>query len=95
MISPPRLFWFLPTSGDGRYIGSPQGWRPPEVGYLREIAQAIDRLGFEGALLPTGPSCFDAWTLASALAPVTERLKFLIALRPGILSPTLAARQSA
>jgi alkanesulfonate monooxygenase len=93
--SPLRLFWFLPTSGDGHYLGSQIGWRPAEFGYMREIAQAADRLGFEGVLLPTGPSCFDGWTLASALAPLTERLKFLVALRPGIIAPAYAARQAA
>lgn len=90
-----RMFWFLPTSGDGRYLGTQQGWRPAEFGYMREIAQAADRLGFEGVLLPTGPTCFDGWTLTAALAPLTERLKFLVALRPGIIAPGYAARQAA
>jgi len=93
--SPLRMFWFLPTSGDGPYLGSQQGWRPAEFGYMKQIAQAADRLGFEGVLLPTGPSCFDGWTLTSALAPLTERLKFLVALRPGIIAPGYAARQAA
>lgn len=91
---PLEMFWFLPTAGDGPYLGSREGARPPEFGYLREIACAIDRLGYGGVLLPTGPACVDGWTLASALAPLTERLKFLIALRPGVLSPALAARQA-
>jgi len=93
--APLELFWFLPTGGDGPYLGSDAGHRPAEFGYLREIAVAADRLGFGGALLPTGNNCFDGWTLGSALAPLTERLKFLLALRPGILTPALAARQSA
>jgi len=94
-VQPPlNMFWFLPTSGDGAYLGSQEGWRPAEFGYLREIAAAADRLGFGGVLLPTGAACLDGWTLASALAPLTERLKFLIALRPGILSPAMAARQA-
>jgi alkanesulfonate monooxygenase len=92
---PLDLFWFLPTSGDGPYLGSTVGHRPAEYGYLRDIAVAADRLGFGGVLLPTGNSCLDGWTLGSALAPATERLKFLLALRPGILSPALAARQAA
>lgn len=94
MNAPLNIFWFLPTSGDGRYLGSKQGWRAAEFGYLREIAQAADRLGFGGVLLPTGPACLDGWTVASALAPLTERLKFLVALRPGVLTPALAARQA-
>ncbi|HUN41204.1 MAG TPA: FMNH2-dependent alkanesulfonate monooxygenase [Acetobacteraceae bacterium] len=89
------LLWFLPTSGDGRYLGSPAGHRPVDFAYLREIATAADRLGFKGVLLPTGNNCLDGWTVASALAPLTQRLKFLVALRPGILSPALAARQAA
>jgi alkanesulfonate monooxygenase len=92
---PLDLFWFLPTSGDGSYLGTEKGHRPADVGYLREIAQAADRLGFGGALLPTGPNCMDGWMLGSALAPQTQRLKFLLALRPGFLTPGLAARQAA
>jgi alkanesulfonate monooxygenase len=88
------MFWFLPTSGDGPYLGSQVGWRPAEFGYMKEIAQAADRLGFEGVLLPTGPSCFDGWTLTSALGPLTQKLKFLVALRPGIIAPAYAARQA-
>ncbi|MCY1503163.1 Alkanesulfonate monooxygenase [compost metagenome] len=33
--------------------------------------------------------------MAASLIPVTQRLKFLVALRPGIISPTVAARQAA
>jgi alkanesulfonate monooxygenase len=92
---PLQLFWFLPTGGDGPYLGSDAGHRPAAFGYLREIAVAADRLGFGGALLPTGNNCLDGWTLGSALAPATEHLKFLLALRPGVLTPALAARQAA
>lgn len=89
------MFWFLPTSGDGRYLGSDIGHRPAEFPYLRDIAVAADRLGFKGILLPTGNNCLDGWTVGAALAPLTTRLKFLLALRPGILTPALAARQAA
>ena len=89
-----NMFWFLPTSGDGAYLGTKEGWRPPEFGYIKAIADAADQLGFQGVLLPTGPACLDAWTVSAALAPLTERLKFLIALRPGVLSAANAARQA-
>jgi len=92
--SPLNMFWFLPTSGDGAYLGTKEGWRPAEFGYIKTVAQAADQLGFQGVLLPTGPACLDAWTVATALAPLTERLKFLIALRPGVLTPANAARQA-
>ena len=63
--------------------------------YLRQIAQAADQLGYFGVLLPTGRSCEDSWVVASALAPLTERLRYLVAVRPGLQSPTVAARMTA
>ncbi|KNC92360.1 FMNH2-dependent alkanesulfonate monooxygenase [Trabulsiella odontotermitis] len=90
-----NLFWFLPTHGDGHYLGSDEGARPVDHDYLQQIAQAADRLGFTGVLIPTGRSCEDAWLVAASMIPVTRRLKFLVALRPSVISPTVAARQAA
>ena len=90
-----NLFWFLPTHGDGRYLGTAEGGRPVTLDYLKQIAQAADGLGFGGVLLPTGRSCEDSWVVASALVPLTERLKFLVAVRPGLQSPSVAARMAA
>ena len=89
------IFWFLPTHGDGHYLGTAEGARAVDHGYLQQVAQAADRLGFGGVLIPTGRSCEDSWLVAASLIPVTQRLKFLVALRPGIISPTVAARQAA
>ena len=89
-----NILWFLPTHGDGRYLGSSEGARSVDLPYLRQIAQAADSLGYYGVLLPTGRSCEDAWIVASAMVPLTERLRFLVALRPGIISPTVAARMT-
>jgi alkanesulfonate monooxygenase len=93
--SPLDFFWFIPTHGDGTYLGSERQQRPPEFAYFREVAQAVDRLGFPGVLLPTGQACEDSWITAAGLAAHTERLKFLVALRPGVTSPVFAARQTA
>jgi alkanesulfonate monooxygenase len=90
-----KLFWFIPTHGDGRYLGTSAGGRAVDYGYMRQIAQAADDLGYEGVLIPTGKSCEDPWVVASALAPVTQRLKFLVAVRPGIQQPVASARQTA
>ncbi|KAF1022676.1 MAG: Methanesulfonate monooxygenase [Paracidovorax wautersii] len=90
-----HVFWFLPTHGDSRYLGTAQGARTVSHRYLAQIAQAADELGFEGVLIPTGRSCEDSWVVASSLVPLTERLKFLVAIRPGIQSPTVSARQAA
>ncbi len=90
-----NIFWFLPTHGDGRFLGTAEGARAVDLAYLRQIAQAADSLGYYGVLLPTGRSCEDAWVVGSAMAVVTERLRFLVALRPGVVSPTTAARMTA
>lgn len=90
-----NIFWFLPTHGDGKYLGTAEGARAVDHGYLTQIAQAADRLGYGGVLIPTGRSCEDSWLVAASLIPLTQNLKFLVALRPGIISPTVAARQAA
>ncbi|WP_445250125.1 FMNH2-dependent alkanesulfonate monooxygenase [Microcoleus sp. OTE_8_concoct_300] len=90
-----ELFWFIPTHGDGRYLATGIGGRSCSFSYLKQIAQAVDRLGFTGALLPTGRSCEDAWVVASSLMAVTEQMRFLVAIRPGLMSPGVAARMAA
>jgi alkanesulfonate monooxygenase len=92
---PLDFYWYLPTHGDGPYLGSDERHRAPTFGYMRDIAQSADRLGFKGVLLPTGTSCEDAWITASALIPLTERLRFLVALRPGSGTPAMFARHAA
>ena len=89
------VFWFLPTHGDGHYLGTTQGARPVTLNYLKQVAQAADSLGYHGVLIPTGRSCEDSWVIASALVPLTERLRYLVAIRPGIISPTVSARMAA
>ena len=46
-------------------------------------------------LIPTGRSCEDSWIVASAVAPFTEKLRYLVAVRPGLQSPGVAARMTA
>jgi alkanesulfonate monooxygenase len=101
-----HLHWYLPTNGDSREIvGSGDrserlldtlgGLRGPGIDYLGQVARSAEQLGFESVLTPTGLWCEDAWIVTAALTQVTSRLKFLVAFRPGIVSPTLAAHQAA
>ncbi|MBB3134773.1 alkanesulfonate monooxygenase [Rhizobium pisi] len=89
---PINFLWFIPTSGDGTYLGSSELNRAPEIGYLTQIAQAVDRLGYSGVLLPTGVACEESFVTAAALAAKTEKLQFLVAIRPGTASPAYYAR---
>src|SRR4051812_19776523 len=69
--------------------------RPATLDYLGQLARAVDSLGFDGVLTPTGAHCEDAWLVAAALMAQTTRLKFLVALRPGLVAPMLAAHMAA
>lgn len=59
------VFWFIPTHGDGRYLGTTAGARPATFEYFAQVARAVDHLGYAGALLPTGRGCEDAWVTAA------------------------------
>ncbi len=91
-----KVHWFLPTTGDGRDVvpRRPETRREPSLEYLIQVARAAEQLGFTGALTPTGTWCEDAWILTAALTRETERLHFLVAFRPGFVSPTLAAQMA-
>ncbi|QUR66077.1 LLM class flavin-dependent oxidoreductase [Mycobacterium spongiae] len=92
--------WFLPTYGDSRNLvpgghGTPMsGDRPATLRYLRQICAAAETNGFEAVLTPTGLWCEDAWLTTAMLIEDTDTLKFLVAVRPGLTSPTLAAQMA-
>lgn len=99
--------WFLPTTGDSTTIvgvderggrsthRSSRGLRLPHVDYLAQVAHAAEHAGFAGVLTPVGTYCEDAWLTTAALLRETRTLKFLVAFRPGSLTPTLAAQMAA
>jgi len=84
--------WFLPTMGDAEVIGPPT--REATADYLVEVARAAEDAGFSFALVPVGTTCHDAWLSSSIVAGRTEKLKFLVAMRPGFVAPTVAAKMS-
>jgi alkanesulfonate monooxygenase len=90
-----KILWFIPTHGDSRYLGTTKGARVADHAYFKQIAIAADSLGYEGVLIPTGRSCEDSWILAASLIDATRQLKFLVALRPGLVAPTQSARMAA
>ena len=90
-----KILWFIPTHGDSRYLGTSFGARTTSFEYFKQVAVAADSLGYEGVLLPTGRSCEDSWVVAASLIDATKRLKFLVALRPGLVQPSQSARMAA
>ncbi|MBS1888230.1 MAG: LLM class flavin-dependent oxidoreductase [Actinobacteria bacterium] len=105
-----RLHWFLPTNGDSRTdlsLGNAVGAhgaridaasttaRKGDIDYMAQVARAAEALGFEAALTPTSSWCEEAWVITAALTQLTRTFKFLVAFRPGLQSPTLAAQAAA
>ncbi|GEL23158.1 alkanesulfonate monooxygenase [Pseudonocardia sulfidoxydans NBRC 16205] len=67
-------------------------YRAPTLDYLTQVALAWERAGAHAALVPTGTSFEDAWVTASALMSRTRSLGYLVAFRPGLVGPVLAAQ---
>jgi len=84
--------WFLPTMGDAEVIGPPT--RPATTEYLVRVAKAAEDAGFTFALVPVGTTCLDAWLASGVVAGQTDKLRFLVAMRPGFVAPTVAAKMS-
>ena len=100
----PRFDWFIPIDGDGYRAGTRNAQRPPDFAYLRQVVETAEECGFYSLLIPTrfanGLFAEDAplaetWTTATALAAVTERIRFLVAVRPGFIALGLFAQMAA
>lgn len=66
-----------------------------DLEYLRYHARAHEYAGFDKVLIASGPTSPDNAQIAAYLAQHTERLGFMIAHRPALLTPNLAARSFA
>ncbi|GAA5201603.1 LLM class flavin-dependent oxidoreductase [Microbacterium jejuense] len=98
------LDWFLPLTGDSRTdlsLGSatnndplhkPVAQRAATIPYLSQVARAAEHLGYEAVLVPTGSGNEESWTISAALSQHTRSLQYLVAVRPGLISPTIQAQ---
>src|SRR5882672_3193200 len=100
----PRFDWFIPIDGDGAHIGTWRAERPPTFDYLRQVVETAEAEGFYSLLIPTrfanglfGETAplAETWTTVTALAAVTRRIRFLVAIRPGFISTGLFAQMAA
>ena len=94
---------WLPVFG-GWLRNDPQEPGDASFDYSRRVAQAADRLGFATMLVAElnlndikgeASDSLEAWTTAAALAPITERIRIMAALRPGFRQPAVAAKMAA
>lgn len=91
----PEFAWFLPTAGDLESFGKAESQRKATLPYLARVARGAEASGFTSVLVPVGDGCQDAWVVAGLLAPQTEKLKYLVAVRPGFVAPVVAAKMVA
>ena len=100
----PRFDWFIPIDGDGAHIGTLRAERPPTYEYLSEVVRAAEENDFYSMLIPTrfanglfdqGAPLAETWTMVTALAARSEKIRFLIAVRPGFVNPGLFAQMAA
>ena len=100
----PRFDWFIPIDGDGAHIGTWRAERPPTFDYLRRVVETAEAEGYYSLLIPTrfanglfGETAplAETWTTVTALAAVTRRIRFLVAIRPGFISTGLFAQMAA
>lgn len=100
----PRFDWFIPIDGDGAHIGTVRAERPPTFAYLRKVVETAEAAGYYSLLIPTRfanglfeetAPLAETWTMVTALAAVTRRIRFLVAVRPGFISPGLFGQMAA
>ncbi|MYJ42947.1 MAG: LLM class flavin-dependent oxidoreductase [Acidimicrobiaceae bacterium] len=94
---PAEVAWFGALCDDDyRYLGVPDPDLASSWEHCRDITLAAERNGFDNILLPSGYTLgIDATAFAAGIAPLTERMRLLLAVRMGELWLPQLARQIA
>ena len=89
-----EVAWFAPLcSDDYRHLGVPEGDLRSSWENTRAIASLADRLGYRNILCPSSYQVGqDTLSFVAAMAPLTERMNFLAAIRCGEMQPIMLAR---
>lgn len=90
---PPHITfgWYVPTNGEGVFVGDSLA-EPPSLDFFMRVITAAERAGMEFALVPVTPVCWEAWMSCAFMAAKTTKIKLLVAARPGLISPTVMAK---
>lgn len=81
--------WFAPTAGDYQCVG--KLIEQPSIDYIVELARKTEELGFSHILVPVNSRCMDPFITSSSIVAATKKLKVIVACRPGMISPQVAA----
>jgi alkanesulfonate monooxygenase len=84
-----KVLWYL-TAPDGQVPWEADGRWQTGFGHLQQLAGTIDKLGYYGALLATGAD--EVNVLAASVLSVTQRMKFVAAVYPGLIAPAKLAQ---
>ena len=89
-----EVAWFAPLcSDDYRHLGVPEGDLRSSWENTRAIASLADQLGYRNILCPSSFQVGqDTLSFVAAMAPLTERMNFLAAVRCGEMQPIMLAR---
>jgi alkanesulfonate monooxygenase len=89
-----EVAWFAPLcSDDYRHLGVPEGDLRSSWENTRAIASLADQLGYRNILCPSSFQVGqDTLSFVAAMAPLTERMNFLAAIRCGEMQPIMLAR---
>lgn len=93
----PEVCWFGALCDDDyRRLGVPDPSLRSSFAHCADIVTAAERGGFDNVLLPSGYELgIDTVAFASAIAPMTERMRLLVAIRCAEMWPPQLARQLA
>lgn len=89
-----EVSWFAPLcSDDYRYLGVPDGGLRSSWENTSRIAQTADRLGFRNMLCPSSYQVGqDTLSFVAGIAPLTQNMNLLAAIRCGEMQPIMLAR---
>ncbi|MDR2165659.1 MAG: LLM class flavin-dependent oxidoreductase [Zoogloeaceae bacterium] len=84
-----KILWYV-SGPDGSVPWEPHASWVNDFSQFQAQVQNIDRLGFYGSLFATDQH--ESIAVTASLAPLTERIKFITALHPGLISPAKLAQ---
>lgn len=89
-----EISWFAPIcSDDYEFLGVPNGRLRSNFAHTANILQTADKLGYRNILCPSSYQVGqDTLTFAAAVAPMTEKINLLTAVRCGEIHPAMLAR---
>lgn len=87
-----KVFGLLPYVDESEITRATGSFDPA---FIKTLAQSYDALGYERVLIAQSASSPDSMAVAASVMQWTDRLKLMIAHRPGFVAPTMAARMLA